>query len=165
MHGAHNTCRNAFILSVKNAHALVHARLCNGAETSLPWKLLRTYLESCASIVEAVVCRPLLPPVLLSRPNLSPDAVSSRNPSQSTLAHDAVAAAVSHKHHSIICVGAGLVPFVYGSHPSAATELTHHRDLFPPFFHGLSRFTHIFITSTHSHTTYPVLTHPRGYFW
>jgi len=32
----------------------VHACLCNGAEASLPWKLLRTYLESCASIVQAV---------------------------------------------------------------------------------------------------------------
>jgi len=28
MHGAHNTCRNACILSAKNAHALVHGRLC-----------------------------------------------------------------------------------------------------------------------------------------
>ena len=33
----------------------------------------------------------------------------SRNPSKSTLAHDSVAAAVSHKHHSIIRVGAGLI--------------------------------------------------------
>ena len=30
---------------------LVHARLCNGAAASLPWKLMRTYLESCANIV------------------------------------------------------------------------------------------------------------------
>jgi len=42
----------------KNAYGLVHARLCNGAAASLPWKLLRTYLESCASIVQAVLCRP-----------------------------------------------------------------------------------------------------------
>ena len=49
-------------LSAKNAYALVHVRTCNGAEASLPWKLLRTYLESCASIVQAVVCRPFLPP-------------------------------------------------------------------------------------------------------
>jgi len=115
----------ACILSAKNAHALVHARLCNNAEESLPWKQLRIYLESCPSIVQAVVCRPLLPTVLLSRPNLSPDAVRSRNPSKSTLAHDAVAAAVSHKHHSIIRVGAGLIQFVYGSRPKRATELTH----------------------------------------
>ena len=43
MHGADNTCRDACILSTKNAQALVHARLCNGAEASLPWKLMRTY--------------------------------------------------------------------------------------------------------------------------
>jgi len=58
-------------LPAKNAHAPVHARPCNGAQTSLPWKLLRTYLESCASIVQAVVCRS--PPSCLdkiSRPTL-----------------------------------------------------------------------------------------------
>ena len=41
---------------------LVHARLCNGAAASLPWKLLRTYLESCANIVQAVIsARPPAP--------------------------------------------------------------------------------------------------------
>jgi len=59
-------------------------------------------------------CR-LPPALLLSRRNQSPDAVRSRNLSKFTLAHDAVAAAVSHKHHSIIRVGAGLIQFVYGS--------------------------------------------------
>jgi len=121
-------------LSAKNAYALVHTRICNGAEASLPWKLLRTYLESCANIVQAVVCRSLLPPLLLSRPNPSPDAVHSRNPSKSTLAHDAVATAVSHKHHSIVRVGAGLTQFVYGSHSRLATELIRQRILFLPWF-------------------------------
>ena len=133
MHGAHNTCQNACILFVKNAHTPVHVRLYNSAETSLPWKLLRTDLESCASIVQAVVCRPLLLAPLLSRPNLSPDAVGSRNPSKSTLAHDVVATVVSHKQHSIICVGAGLIQFVHGSHSRLATELTHRRNVFSPF--------------------------------
>ena len=60
-------------------------------------------------------CR--LPPALLLSPrNQLPDAVRSRNPSTSTLTHDAVAAAVSHKHLFIIRVGAGLIHFVYGSH-------------------------------------------------
>ena len=66
-----------------------------------------------------VLCEHLcfLPPaLLLTRQNQSPDAVRSRNLSKSTLAHDAVAAAVSHKHHLIIRVGAGLIRFVYGSH-------------------------------------------------
>jgi len=58
-------------------------------------------------------CR--LPPTLLpSRRNQSPDAVRTRNSSKSTLAHDTVAAAVSHKYQSIICVGSGLIQFVYG---------------------------------------------------
>jgi len=126
--------KNACILSAKNAYGLVHTRLCNSAEASLPWKLLRTYFESCASIVQAVVCRPLLLPLLLSRPNPSPDAVRSRNPSKSTLAHDAVAAAVLHKHHSIIRVGAGLIEFVYGSYSRLAAGVTASRILFPPFF-------------------------------
>jgi len=45
-------------LPAKNAHIPRHVRLCNDAEASLPWKLLRTYLESCASIVQAVVWHP-----------------------------------------------------------------------------------------------------------
>jgi len=127
-------CKNACILSAKNAYGLVHARLCNGSEASLPWKPLRTYLESCASIVQAVVCRPLLPPLLLSRPNTSPDADRSRDLSKSTLTHDMVVAAVSHKHHSIIRVGAGLIQFVYGSHSRLATGVTSSRILFSRFF-------------------------------
>jgi len=36
-----------------------------------------------------------------------------KNPSKSTLAHDAVAAAMLHKHHPIISIDAGLIQFVY----------------------------------------------------
>ena len=115
-----NTCECMHTLR-KNAHGLVHARLCNCAAVSLPWNLLQTYLESRASIIQAVVCRLLLVPLLVSRPNPSPNAVRSRNLSTSTLAHDTVAAAVSHKHHLIIRVGAGLIQFVYGSHSRVAT--------------------------------------------
>ena len=49
-----NACR----LSAKNAYGLVYAHLFNFATASLPWKLLRTYLESCANIVQAVVYCP-----------------------------------------------------------------------------------------------------------
>ena len=130
------------ILSAKNAHAPVHARLCNRAETSLPWKLLRTYLESCASIVQAVFADR---PAAVSTKSvaqrwvtdLSPNARRpnrSRNPSKSTLAHDSVAAAVSHKHHSIIRVGAGLILFVYGRTCSSAAHVISNENLFPPFF-------------------------------
>jgi len=123
-------------LPARNAHAPVHAHSCNGAETSLPWKLSRTYVGSCASIVQAFVCRSLLPPLLLSRPNPSPDAVRLRNPSKSTLAHDAVAAAACHTHHSIIRVGAGPLQFVYRSQPrrlwprsSFSTRFSFHHSL------------------------------------
>jgi len=40
-----NTCLNARCTLHKNAHAPAHARLCNGAKSSLPWKLLRTVLS------------------------------------------------------------------------------------------------------------------------
>jgi len=36
-----NTCWNACHTLRKNAHALVYARLCNSAKTSVAWKLLR----------------------------------------------------------------------------------------------------------------------------
>ena len=49
MHGAQNTGLNACTLSAKNAYALVHARICNGAEASLPWN----YCELILSLVFA----------------------------------------------------------------------------------------------------------------
>ena len=115
----------------KNAYGLVYARLFNCAAASLPWRLLRTYLESCANIVQAVVyCPPYRPP---SCRQSVVRRVRSRNPSKSTLAHDAVATAVLHKHHPIIRVGAGLIQFVYRSHMRLATEATRNRNAFSPF--------------------------------
>ena len=121
-----NTCECMQTLR-KNAYGLVHVRLCNGAAASLPWKLLRTYLESCANIVQAVVC--LSPSCRLDQlgrlPSCRldpPDAVPFKNPSKSTLAHDAVAAVVLHKHHLIIRIGAGLIQFVYGSRSHLANR-------------------------------------------
>jgi len=66
--------------------------------------------------------------------NQSPDAVRLRNLSKSTLAHDAVATAVLHKHHQILRVGAGLIQFVYKSHLGLATEATCNKNPFSPFF-------------------------------
>ena len=75
---------------------LVHARLCNGPTVSLPRKLLRTYLESCANIVQVVVsAHPPAPSS--SRPPFCWSVarhVRLTNPIKSTLAHDAVAAVV-----------------------------------------------------------------------
>ena len=56
--------------------------------------------------------------------------VRLRNPIKSTIAHDAVAAVVLHKHHLIIRVGAGLIQFVYGSHSRFAADLTLDKNLF-----------------------------------
>ena len=111
---------------------LVHARLCNGAAASLPWKLLRTYLESCAKIVQAVVSAHPPAPSSSRPPSCWPVArhVRLRNPIKSTLAHDAVTAVVLHNHHLIIRVGAGLIQFVYGSHSRLAADLTLDKNIF-----------------------------------
>jgi len=45
-----------------------------------------------------------------------------------------MAAAVSHKHHSIIRVGAGLIQFVFDSHSRLASDLILHISLFSPWF-------------------------------
>ena len=114
---------------------LVHARLCNGAAASLPWKLLQTYLESCANIVQAVVSAHPPAPSSSRPPSCWPVArhVRLRNLIKSTLAHDAVAAALSHKHHPIIRVGAGLIQMVYVSHPRLALKLILDKNRFLPF--------------------------------
>ena len=123
-----NTCG----LCAKNACGLVYVRLFKCAVASLPWKLLRTYLESCANIAQAVVyCPPSRPP---SCGNPLRDAVRSK----STLVHDAVVTAVFHKHHPIIRVGAGLIQFDYRSHLRLATEAARNRNAFSPFFARVS---------------------------
>ena len=89
------------------------ARVCAHMQRSRSFfamKLLQTYLESCASIVQAVVCQ-------LPSCHQSPDAVRSRSPSKFTLAHDAVAAAFLHKY-SIMSTGQ------YASGSSARTGTT-----------------------------------------
>jgi len=124
---------NACILSAKmrmdscmRAYATVQQLLCHGSYCKLILSLART---SCRLSCTA------RPPA--DRPpagNLSPDPVRFKNPSTSTLAHDAVAAAVLHTHHPIIRIDAGLIQFVYGLHSCLATGVTSSRILFPPFF-------------------------------
>ena len=93
---------------------------CTCPRACAPMQRCRSFfaMESIANLSESWVlhehragCRSL-PVLLLSRRNQSPDAFRSRNPSKSTLAHDSVATAVLHKHHSIICVGSGLIQLV-----------------------------------------------------
>jgi len=100
------------------ACATVQQLPCHGSYCELILSLARTS------------CRLSFPPALL--PLVEPAALllarcptcSLRNMSKSTLAHDAVAAVVLHKHHLIIRVGAGLIQFVYGSHSRMAADLT-----------------------------------------
>jgi len=101
------------------AYATVEQLLCHGRYCELILSLARTS------------CRLSVPPALLPLrradcPPAStlPRAVRSRNPSKSTLAHDAVAAVVLHKHHPIIRVGAGLIQFAYGPHSRMTADLT-----------------------------------------
>ena len=111
--------------SCMRAYSTVQLLLCHGSYCELILSLART---SCRLLFTA---RPTARPLA---GNPLRGAVRSRNPSKSTLAHDAVATAVLHKHHPIICVGAGLIQFVYRSHLRLATEATRNRNSFSPFF-------------------------------
>jgi len=106
------------------AYSTVQQLLCHGG-----------YCEHILSLARAS-CKLLLK----ARPTACPLAgnplrdVRSRNPSKSTLAHDAVGTAVLHKHYPIIRVGAGLIQFVYMSHLRLAKEATRNRNAFLPIF-------------------------------
>ena len=103
--------------SCMRAYSTVQQLLCHGGYCELILSLART---SCRLLFTACpTARPLAG-------NPLHDVVRSRNPSKSTLAHDAVATAVLHKHHPIIRVGAGLIQFVY-RHLRLATEATRNR--------------------------------------
>jgi len=120
-----NTCECMHTLC-KNAYGLVHARICNRAECRSFFAMEVIVNLSWVLCEHRAGCH-LLPALLPARQNQSPDAVCLRNPFKSTLAHDTVAAAVLHKHHLIICVGAALIHFVYRSHSCLATEATRHK--------------------------------------
>jgi len=117
--------------SCMRAYATVQKLLCHGSSCEFTLSHVRA---SPKLLFAARFCRPFC-----CRPNPSPDAVRSRNPSKSTLSHDTVAAAVSHKHHLIIRVGAGLIQFVYESHPRLSTKITSSKILFWPFFRASSQ--------------------------
>jgi len=110
------------------AYSTVQQLLCHGGYCELILSLART---SCRLLFTA---RPTARSLAALR-----DVVRSRNPSKSTLAHDAIATAVLHKHHPIIRVGAGLIQFVYRSHLRLATEATRNRNAFSPFFLRVSK--------------------------
>jgi len=107
------------------AYSNVQQLLCHGSYCELILSLART---SCRLLFTA------RPTARLLAGNPLRDAVCSRNTSKSTLARDAVATALLHKHCLIICVGVGLIQFVYRSHLRLATEVARNRNAFSPFF-------------------------------
>jgi len=109
------------------ANSTVQQLLCHEGYCELILSLART---SCRLLFTA---RPTARSLTALR-----DVVRSRNPSKSTLAHDAVTTAVLHKHHPIIRVGEGLIQFVYRSHLRLATKATRNRNAFSPFFPRVS---------------------------
>ena len=58
---------------------------------------------------------------------------------------------MSHKHHSIICVGADLIQFVYGLHSHLATEATRDRNPCSSFFVQVFFGEYGFSLCQHSH--------------
>jgi len=51
-----------------------------------------------------------------------------------TLAHDAIAAALSHKYHPIIHIGAGSIQLIYGAPQQLAADANHEKILFSTIF-------------------------------
>ena len=115
-------CKKMHMDSCMRAYSTVQQLLCHGGYCELILSLART---SCRMLFTA---RPTARFLAALR-----DVVRSRNSSKSTLAHDAVATAVLHKHNPIIRVGAGLIQFVFKSHLRFATEATRNRNAFSPF--------------------------------
>jgi len=81
--------------------------------------------------------------------------IPPKKPSKFTPAHDAVAAALSYKHHPTIYVGAGSMQLVYGSPSMLVTDAARHRTIFSPFFSCAFLLSHC----THAHPR--IHTHTR----
>jgi len=117
------------------AYATVQKLLCHGNYCELILSPVR------ASFKQPSAARPVTGPTnSVAHPSVRsgaappPNDVHSRNHPKSTPAHNSVAAAVSHKHHSIIRVGAGLIQFVHGRTCGSAAKVIPKEFLFPPFF-------------------------------
>jgi len=106
--------------------------------------------------LQAAVCRPprywpdeLRRPPKHSRQGSAAETMSAQTRPKFTPAHDSVAAAVSHKHHSIIRVGAGLIQFVHSRTCSSAANVIPNKFLFQPF-HGSHSAQNLFRLRTNS---------------
>jgi len=106
--------------------------------------------------LQAAVCRPprywpdeLRRPPKYPRQGSAAETMSAQTRPKFTPAHDSVAAAVSHKHHSIIRVGAGLIQFVHSRTCSSAANVIPNKFLFQPF-HGSHSAQNLFRLRTNS---------------
>ena len=109
--------------SCMRAYATVQKLLCHGSYCELLLSLAR------ASCRMSFATRPCCPSCCLNqtrRPTLFAQEIHP-NPCQ-------LMTVVSHKHDSIIRVGAGLIQFVYKSHSGLATEATRNKNPFSPSF-------------------------------
>jgi len=137
MHGAQNTCLNACHTPRKKGTCTRACTPINGTETSLPSKLLRTYFESCASIVQAVVCH--LPCcyldeisclTLVAQEN-SPNPVAQENSPNPRQLMSPLHCCTSIIRSSALVRTSSSLSMVRTR--SLATELIHQRILFSPF--------------------------------
>jgi len=113
-----------------NTHTHAHARLCNGAITSLP-ETVENYLESCASIVQAIATRP---PVVSTMSRLTTCSLK-----KTILIH-------ANSWRGLRCVVAQASsnhPRWCGTHPGSQSLVcirvwtrSHNKILFLPFFRG-----------------------------
>jgi len=103
--------------------------------------------------LQAAVCRPprywpdeLRRPPKYPRQGSAAETISAQTRPKFTPAHDSVAAAVSHKHHSIIRVGAGLLQFVHAFTCTSIAEAIPIKNLFRPF--SPASFQYIYMKKT-----------------
>jgi len=124
--------------------------------------------------LQAAVCRPprywpdeLRRPPKYPRQGSAAETISAQTRPKFTPAHDSVAAAVSHKHHSIIRVGAGLLQFVHACTCTSIAEAIPIKNLFLPFspasfFQMTPAASALSWPASTSRPHLPVSKHPQG---
>jgi len=79
-----------------------------------------------------------------------------KKPSESTPAYGAVAAASSHRHYLIICLGAGPIQFFYGSHSKLGHGAYSSQISISTFFFAESWGSTIVLASSNIESLYPL---------
>jgi len=146
MHGAHNSCQKWMHTLRKKCictRACAHMQQCRRffdmeAIANLTW-VLREHRTGCSSLL-ALAAHPVVSikavarrrrPTLFAQKSVQIHSNSWRD-RRCGVAQWSFAAAVLYKHHLIVCIGAGLIQFVYGSHSHLAADLIPTKFLFSP---------------------------------